>query len=145
MTAILKRYFPALLVATLPNSEEINNPSSKYTYTKSTPNHIHHHYAPSVTLTYTTHVSSSTAPHTHHIVTPGFVDRHRRSDCTAGQMDGETGWLTTYQKIRLPPLAMVMGVGKQQQPTPALCNLSVRTVVRLSTLDVFALGVSLIS
>ena len=26
---------------------------------------------------------------------PGFVDRHRRSDCTAGQMDGETGWWTT--------------------------------------------------
>ena len=24
--------------------------------------------------------------------TPGFVDRPRRSDCTAGQMDGEAGW-----------------------------------------------------
>ena len=27
-----------------------------------------------------------------HIVTPGFVDRPRRSDCTAGQMDLEVGW-----------------------------------------------------
>ena len=28
-------------------------------------------------------------PHTYQIVTSGFVDRLRRSDCTAGQMDGE--------------------------------------------------------
>ena len=38
------------------------SPSSNHTYTKSTPNHIHHHYAPSVTLTYTTHIISSTSP-----------------------------------------------------------------------------------
>ena len=43
--------------------------------------------------------------HTHHIVTPGFVDRPRRSDCTAGQMDGEPGWWTTSGKIGLSPLA----------------------------------------
>ena len=30
-------------------------------------------------------------------------------------------------------------------PPPALCNLSARTVVKLCTLDVFALGVSLVS
>ena len=36
------------------------------------------------------------------IVTPGFVDRPRRSECTAGQMDGEAGWWTTSGKIRLP-------------------------------------------
>ena len=30
--------------------------------------------------------------YTHYIVTPGFVDRPRRSDCTAGQMDGKGGW-----------------------------------------------------
>ena len=30
-----------------------------------------------------------------HIVTPGFVDRPRRNDCTAGQMDAEAGWWTT--------------------------------------------------
>ena len=53
--------------------------------------------------------------HTHHIVTPGFVDRPRRSDCTAGQMDGEAGWWTTSGNIGLPPLARVMGVGRQQQ------------------------------
>ena len=31
------------------------------------------------------------------------------------------------------------------EPTPALCNLSVCTVVKLCTLGVFALGVSLLS
>ena len=59
--------------------------------------------------------------HTHHlfncthIVAPGFVDRPRRSDCTAGQMDGEAGWWTTSGNIGLPPLTRVMGVGRQQQ------------------------------
>ena len=63
-----------------------------------------------------THPSSlQLHPHTHHIVTPGFVDRPRRSDCTAGQMDGEAGWWTTSRNIGLPPLARVMGVGRQQQ------------------------------
>ena len=50
----------------------------------------------------------------HHIVAPGFVDRPRRSDCTAGQMDGEAGWWTTSGTIGLPPLARAMGVGRQQ-------------------------------
>ena len=54
-------------------------------------------------------------PHTHHIIAPGFVDRPRRSDCTAGQMDGEAGWWTTSGNIGLPPLARAMGVGRQQQ------------------------------
>ena len=58
----LRRYFSALLVAPLSNSEQINHPFSNHTYTKSTPNHIHHHYATSVTLTHTTHIISSTAP-----------------------------------------------------------------------------------
>ena len=34
-----------------------------------------------------------------------FVDRPRRSDCTAGQMDREAGWWTTSGNIGLPPLA----------------------------------------
>ena len=44
------------------SSEQTNIPSSNHTYTKSTPKHIHHHYAPSVTSTHTTHIISSTAP-----------------------------------------------------------------------------------
>ena len=32
----------------------------------------------------------------------------------AGQMDGEAGWWTTSGNIGLPPLARVMGVGRQQ-------------------------------
>ena len=63
---------------------------------------------------HTQHTSSlQLHPHTHHIVTPGFVDGPRRSDCTAGQMDGEAGWWTTSGNIGLPPLARVMGVGRQ--------------------------------
>ena len=31
-------------------------------------------------------------------------------------MDGEAGWWTTSGNIGLPPLARVMGVGRQQQP-----------------------------
>ena len=108
-------YLPASLVAPLPSSEQTNLPSSNHTYTKSTPKHIHHHYAPSVT---STHTSLQLHPHTHHIVAPGFVDRPRRSDCTAGQMDGEAGWWTTSGNIGLPPLARVMGVGTQQHGPP---------------------------
>ena len=47
-----------------------------YTYTKPTPKHIHHHYAPSVTLTH--HLFNCT-----HIITPGFVDRPHRSGCVS--------------------------------------------------------------
>ena len=45
--------------------------------------------------------------------TPGCVDRSRRGDCTAGQMDGEVVWWTTSGNIGLAPLARVMGVGRQ--------------------------------
>ena len=53
------------------------------------------------------------------MVTFGFVDRPHRSDWTDGQMDGEAGWWTTSGYIGLPPLARVMGVGRQQ-PTSCL-------------------------
>ena len=42
---------------------------------------------------------------THHLFnctpirTPGFVDRPSRSECTAGQMDGEAGWWSTSRKM----------------------------------------------
>ena len=52
--------------------------------------------------------------HTHHTVTPGYVDRPRWCECTAGQMDGEADWWTTSGKIGLPPQERVMGVGRQQ-------------------------------
>ena len=93
---------PHLTRRTLAHIRTNKSPSSNHTYTKSTPKHIHNHYAPSVTSTHTTHISLQLHPHTHHIVTPGFVDRPRRSDCTAGQMDGETGWWTTSGNIGLP-------------------------------------------
>ena len=61
-TSSSEEILPASLVAPLPSSEQTNLPSSNHTYTKSTPKHIHHHYAPSVTSTHTTHIISSTAP-----------------------------------------------------------------------------------
>ena len=50
-----------------------------------------------------------------HIITPGFVDGPCRGDCIAGQMNGEAGWWTTSGNIGIPPLARIMGVGRQQQ------------------------------
>ena len=39
----------------LPSSEQTNLPSSNHTYTKSTPNHIHHHYPLCNTYIHDTH------------------------------------------------------------------------------------------
>ena len=68
---------------------------------------------PSVTSTHTTHIISSTAPtyapHCH-----PWICGQTPPNCTAGQMDGEAGWWTTRGNIGLPPLARVMGVGRQQ-------------------------------
>ena len=86
----------------LPNSEQINHPSSYHTCTKSTPNHIHHYYAPSVTPTHMTHINLQLHPHFHHVVNPELVGRSRLSDGTVGQMDGEAGWWTSSKKIRHP-------------------------------------------
>ena len=49
---------PRLTRRTLAQLRTNKHPSSNHTYT----NHIHHHYAPSVTLTHTTYIISSTAP-----------------------------------------------------------------------------------
>ena len=51
------------------------------------------------------------------------MDRPRRNDGTAGQIDGEAGWWTTSGNIGLPPLARVMGVGRQQQHVKGCQNL----------------------
>ena len=63
--AALKRYFPASLVAPLPNSEQINHPSSNHTYTNLTPTHIHHQYVRPLCNTY---IHNTHHLHTHHIV-----------------------------------------------------------------------------
>ena len=69
--------------------------------------------------THTQHTSSlQLQPHTHHLVTPEFMNRPRRSYCTASQIDSEAGWWTTSEKIRLTPLAMAKGMGRQQQQEP---------------------------
>ena len=86
--------------------------------------HPSHHYAPSATPTHTiSSTAPSCAPHCH-----PWVDRPRRSECTAGQIDGVAGWWSTIRNIGLPPLAKVMGVGRQQQQLRS-GELTVETVV----------------
>ena len=41
-------------------------------------------------------------------------------------MDGEAGWWTTSGNIGLPPLARVMGVGRQQQPILGYIKIALR-------------------
>ena len=88
--AAVKRYFPVSLAAPVPNSEQINNPSSDHTYTKSTSNHIHHNYAPSVTLTHTTR-------NTHHL----FNCTHIRTTLSPLDLWKDPAGVTA----QLPPLA----------------------------------------
>ena len=87
--AALKRYCPASLVAPLLNSEQKKSPFLKsYLYKVN----VKSHPSPLCPIcnTHTRHTSSlQLHQHTHHIVTPGFVDRRRWSDGTAGQMDGK--------------------------------------------------------
>ena len=107
----------ASLVAPLPSSEQTNLLSSNHTYTKSTPKHIHHHYAPSVT---------STHHDTHHL----FNCTHIRTTLSPQDLwtdpAGVTALLARWtEKLAggpqagtsdSPPLARAMGVGRQQQP-----------------------------
>ena len=58
-TSSSEEILPRLTLAQLRTNK---SPFSSHIYTKSTPNHIHHHNAPFVTLTHTTHIISSTAP-----------------------------------------------------------------------------------
>ena len=110
-----KERLAASLVAPLPNSEQtISLPQIIHTQSRRQNTSIT--TIPPLQHPHTRHTSSRQLhPHTHHIVTPAFVDRPRRSDCTAGPMDGEAGWWTTSGNIGPSPLARVMGVGRQQQ------------------------------
>ena len=113
--AALTRYFPASLVAPLPNSEQINPSSSNLTYTKLTPNHIHHHFPPSVTSTHTTNIISSTAP--------TYAPHYHPWICGQTPLEprncwphGRKRWLVDHKwEDRTTPLARVKRVGRQQQ------------------------------
>ena len=65
------------------------------TYIKTNMYHIH----TSIISMHLANTHFQLHPHSHHVVTPGFVDRPRWSDGTAGQMDGEAGWWITRGKI----------------------------------------------
>ena len=115
----MKRYFLASLVAPLPNSEQINHPFSNYMYTKSTPNHIHHHYAPSVN-SHTRHTSSlQLHPHTHHIVPLDlWTDPAGVTALLARWTEKLDGGPPAGRSDSPPPLARVIGVGRQQLQRP---------------------------
>ena len=92
------------------NSEQINHPSSNHTYTVDAKIH-HYHFAPFVTLTYTTHIISSTAPHCHPLdlwTDPARVAAllARWTEKLAARPQGGRSDST--------PQAMDMGVGIQQ-------------------------------
>ena len=107
----LKRDFPASLVTPLPNSEQANLPSSNHTYTKSTPTHFHHHCAPSVTSTHTTHIISSTAPtyapHCH-----PWICGKTPLEWLHCWPDGRRSWLVDHKREhRTPPNSKGHGCG----------------------------------
>ena len=110
------RDFLASLVAPLPNSEQTKLPSSNHTYTKSTPKHIHHHYAASVTSTHTTHIIFN-CTHIRTIFSP--LDLWTDPAGMTALLARWTGKLAVGPQAGTsdsPPLARVMGVGSQQQP-----------------------------
>ena len=43
-------------------------------------------------------------------------------------MDGEAGWWTASGNIGLPPLARVMGVGRQQQANSVQCTACIKWI-----------------
>ena len=100
--AALKIDFPASLVAPLPNSEQTNLPSSNPTYTKLTPKHIHHHYAPSVTSTHTPHIISSTAP-TYAPQCHPWICGQTPPEWLHCWPDGRSSWLVDHKREHLTP------------------------------------------
>ena len=93
-----------ILPRPFPNSEQTNPPSSNHTYPLQHP-HTRH------TLSLQLH------PQTHHIVTPGSVDRPRWIDEVAGQMERYAGWWIKSGVIGLPPQTRVKGVGRHNTTT----------------------------
>ena len=78
-------------------------PFLKVYYTKSTPNHIQHHYASSATLTYTTHIIYSTsptyAPHCH-----PWICGQTPPECLHCWPNGRRNWLVDHKREdRTPP------------------------------------------
>ena len=96
---------PRITRRTLAQHRQINHPSSNQIYTKSTPKHIHHHYAPYVILTHTTQ-------DTHHL----FNCTHIRT--TLSPLDlwtspaGVTALLADHKREdRTPPTSKGHGSG----------------------------------
>ena len=84
---------PRLTRRTLTQLRTNKSPFLKFIFTQSGRQITYITTMPPLQHSHTRYTSSlQLLPHTHHIVTPGFVDRPRRSDRTAGQMDGEAGW-----------------------------------------------------
>ena len=115
--AALKRYFPPHSLHPRPaKNKQISLPQIILT-PKSTPKHIHHHYAPSVTSTHTTHIISSTAPTYAPHCRPWICGQTPPSDCTAGQY-GRISWLVDHMREhRTPPTSKGHGSGRPTTTT----------------------------
>ena len=103
-------YFPTSFVTPLPNSEQINHPSSNYTYTKS----IHHHDAPFVRLIQNTHKLLN-CTHIRNTLSPLDLWTDPAA-VTAMPVRWTEKLVGVPQAGRSPPppLARVKGVGRQQ-------------------------------
>ena len=112
--AVLKRYFPASLVAPLPNSEQINKFLSTHTYTMSLPNHIHHHYFTFVTHTHIISSIGATYAPCCHICICGYTT-FRVPELPGRWMEKLAGGPHKQKNQGPSPLARVKRVGRQQQ------------------------------
>ena len=88
---------------TPPNSELINHPSSNHIFTKLTPNHIHHHYAPSVTHIHNIHHLFN-CTHIRTTLSPLYLWTDPTGvTALLNILDEDAGWWTTSWNIVLPP------------------------------------------
>ena len=99
---------PCLTRRTLTQLRTNKSPFLK-SYSKSTPKHLHHHYASSVTSTHTTHIISSTAPtyapHCH-----PWICGQTPPEWLHCWSDGRRSWLLDHKREHRTSI----GVGRQQ-------------------------------
>ena len=101
-----EKILPRITRRTLAQLRQANHPFSNHTYSKSTSNHIHHHNAPYVPLTYTTQFISSAAS-TYVPCCHPWISGHT-------PLEWRKSWLMDHKREdRTPPLARVEGVGRQ--------------------------------
>ena len=113
---LLYNAYSTIIHAPLPNSEQTNLPSSNHTYTKLTPKHIHHHCVPLCNIN--THDTHNLFNCTHIRTTLSPLDLWTDPAGVTALLARWTEKLAGGPQTGIsdsPPLARVMGVGRQQQ------------------------------